>query len=150
MSCGGFSLSGAVRSNEPHLSRGGDTLKLCQRRDRRRLQLLVSRLPVRFSQFDQCRDRPTALCEPKLLHHAHLVPLFPALDHSTVGDAIENKSVDTDAAPGRRDIPESGTVGSFCDPSSSYLIAHDDLIFDGEMEIREGGEEARDHLLEAG
>ena len=74
-----------------------------------------------------------ALCESELLHHAHLIPLLPALDYSTVGDAIENQSVDTKAAPGRWDIPESGTVGSFGNPSRSYLIAHDDLIFDGEM-----------------
>src|SRR5688572_6358224 len=73
----------------------------------------------------------TALRQPKLLHHARLVPLFPALDYSAVSYAIENEAVDSHAATGRWDIPKRGTVRSFCDPSCSHLTPRDDLIFDG-------------------
>src|SRR5688572_21239021 len=91
----------------------------------------------------------TTLREPELLHHARLVPLFPALDDSAVREAVENESVDSHATPGRWDISEGGTVRSFRNPSCRYLVSRDDLIFDGDPQIREGGEQARHHLLES-
>src|SRR5688572_14491946 len=90
-----------------------------------------------------------ALREPELLHHPRLVPLFPSLDDFAVSDAIDNEAVDSHAAPGRWDAPERRTVRSFCNPSKGYLVPLDDLIFDGETQIREGREQTSHHLLES-
>jgi hypothetical protein len=85
----------------------------------------------------------------KLLHHAHLIPEFPALDHFPLSDAVQNHPADPHRTTGSGNRPEGATVRTFRGPPRRYLFARYNLILNSKVQIRKRGEQARRHLLES-
>ena len=92
--------------------------------------------------------RADELKESQLTHHRHLIPLLPAFDDAAIFDPVENQPIDVHPPPGRWYFTEGPRVRSLRDPARADFVAAHDLVFDREVEIRKGGQQSADHLLE--
>src|SRR5687768_16531354 len=98
-------------------------------------------LAFRLNLSRDLTDQAFSSGEAELLEHQGLIPLLPALLHSTVRHSVEDQAVKPDRPAGRRCRTERSGMRPAGSPAKRHAVALDQLFLDRQVEVGKGAQQ---------